>query len=247
MDFKSRLNEFLNYKGLTHYAFERRVGIGNGLSAKMTENTRMSTLKKIADAFPDLDINWLRTGVGNMLKTCNNVCATNQSVANTGNNVNVVIGAHGGELNRFGDSSERNKNDNWRPVLPSNIAHRPDYDIHDELLTNDFSNSNLEKLYSGNLVVDFWYVIEDNDLYPHFQRGDFIALRAYDRGDYRIKPGAVYAVDTIRDGIMVRRFKENDNGDFVSYTFNTDDNQLFVIPKDEVIRIYKIVLMFRRV
>ena len=87
MNLKDRLKEYISYKGLTVQRFEDAVGVANGSVNKMGDNTRMSTLDKISEAFPDLDMIWLRTGVGSMLKgnTNNIAIATDNGHAVAGN------------------------------------------------------------------------------------------------------------------------------------------------------------------
>lgn len=62
MGLKERLLQFIDNKGLTVQEFELRTGLSNGAVSKMGDNTRMATLDKISIIFPDLDIDWLRTG-----------------------------------------------------------------------------------------------------------------------------------------------------------------------------------------
>ncbi len=62
MGLKERLLQFIDNKGLTVQEFELRTGLSNGAVSKMGDNTRMATLDKISIVFPDLDIDWLRTG-----------------------------------------------------------------------------------------------------------------------------------------------------------------------------------------
>ncbi|MBD5584885.1 MAG: helix-turn-helix transcriptional regulator [Clostridia bacterium] len=67
MDLRDRLRLFINYKGLNDTSFQKIVGLGNASVSKMGDNTRRSTLDKISNAFPELNIAWIRTGIGNML------------------------------------------------------------------------------------------------------------------------------------------------------------------------------------
>lgn len=70
MGLKDRLLQFIDNKGLTVQEFEVRAGLSNGAVSKMGDNTRVATLEKISTVFPDLDIDWLRTGKGNdVIKT----------------------------------------------------------------------------------------------------------------------------------------------------------------------------------
>lgn len=67
MDLKSRLIEFIDYKGLSVQSFELQCGLSNGAASKMGNNTRRSTIDKISKSYPELNTNWLLTGEGGML------------------------------------------------------------------------------------------------------------------------------------------------------------------------------------
>ncbi len=64
---QDRLSEYLKYKSLTFKDFERLCNLSNGTAARLRETTRKSTFDRIANSC-DLNINWLLTGEGNMLK-----------------------------------------------------------------------------------------------------------------------------------------------------------------------------------
>ena len=64
---KERLLYFIEYKGLPVQMFEKIVGLSNAAVSKMGDNTRRSTIDKISKSFPELDVNWLLTGQGEML------------------------------------------------------------------------------------------------------------------------------------------------------------------------------------
>lgn len=67
MDLKSRLVAFIESEGLTVQAFEAKCGLSNGAVSKMGNNTRRSTLDRISNIYPELNISWLLTGDGSML------------------------------------------------------------------------------------------------------------------------------------------------------------------------------------
>ena len=64
---KERLLEFLEYSGLGQNAFEVKAGISKGYITNFTGNMTSRILKKIRDTYPDLNIDWLKTGNGSML------------------------------------------------------------------------------------------------------------------------------------------------------------------------------------
>lgn len=67
MNLKNRILQFIEYKGITVQEFEKRAGLSNASVSKMGDNTRTSTLDKLSNSFPELNVNWLRTGEGEML------------------------------------------------------------------------------------------------------------------------------------------------------------------------------------
>lgn len=64
---KERLYEYLNAKQLKAFAFERQCKLGNGFCSKINDNVSDGSLSLIEKGAPDLNINWLKTGFGEML------------------------------------------------------------------------------------------------------------------------------------------------------------------------------------
>ena len=198
---------------------------------------------------------WIIDGEGDMLvnsaeaiqkasTAINQAWATNSpnAIVNAAYNGNVTVSESGNIIpNKYGDSPEEERR--WCPVVPTSMSKQRDFDIFGHITKQ--IGGNLERLYAGTAPVDVWHYVTDNDLYPHYQKGDCLGLKAYDIDDRRIKTGNVYVVDTNRDGFVFRRFRKLDNGDFESYTFNESDPQTYVIPQEDIIRVYSVVLMFR--
>lgn len=64
---QERLAAFLAEYNLSAQAFERKCNIGVATASKLSENSRETTFAKIAKAYPQLNIDWLKTGDGQML------------------------------------------------------------------------------------------------------------------------------------------------------------------------------------
>ena len=199
---------------------------------------------------------WIMTGKGDMLanKSADDIqkasTVVNQAWANNSPNA-MVNAAYNGNItvadsentsrNKYGDSPDEERR--WCPVVPTSMARQANFDIMGHV-TKQIGGS-MERLYAGTAPIDVWHYVTDNDLYPFYQKGDCLGLKAYDIDDRRIKTGNVYVVDTNRDGFIFRRFRLLENGDFESYTFNESDPQSYVIPQEDIIRVYSVVLMFR--
>lgn len=62
-----RILQFIVYLGISVSEFERSCNLSNGAVSKMGDNTRRSTLNKICNVYPQLNIDWLLTGKGDMV------------------------------------------------------------------------------------------------------------------------------------------------------------------------------------
>ena len=199
---------------------------------------------------------WIMTGKGDMLANksaddiqkastvVNQAWATNSpnAMVNAAYNGNITVSeGENTKRNKYGDSPDEERR--WCPVVPTSMARQGNFDIMGHV-TKQIGGS-MERLYAGTAPIDVWHYVTDNDLYPFYQKGDCLGLKAYDIDDRRIKTGIVYVVDTNRDGFIFRRFRLLENGDFESYTFNESDPQSYVIPQEDIIRVYSVVLMFR--
>ena len=227
-------------------------GLKKGKDGVLTE----SLLMRFAQTFRNtINKDWVLFGDGEMLiKSADDIqrasTVVNQAWANNSPNA-MVNSAYNGNItvsegentkrNKYGDSPDEERR--WCPVVPTSMARQGNFDIMGHV-TKQIGGS-MERLYAGTAPIDVWHYVTDNDLYPFYQKGDCLGLKAYDIDDRRIKTGNVYVVDTNRDGFIFRRFRLLENGDFESYTFNESDPQSYVIPQEDIIRVYSVVLMFR--
>lgn len=66
---KERFTLFLKYLGIGQGKFEKITDIGNGTINNIKDGISTPKLAKISEAYPELNIEWLITGNGTMLKT----------------------------------------------------------------------------------------------------------------------------------------------------------------------------------
>jgi hypothetical protein len=65
---KQRLITFLKHLGIGQGKFEKNTGIGNGTVNNIKDGISSPKLAKILERYPELNIEWLLTGEGEMLK-----------------------------------------------------------------------------------------------------------------------------------------------------------------------------------
>lgn len=68
MDAKSRLKLFLEYKGITMAEFEGNCGFAHGYVNNIRRAPSVKACALIALLYPELSIEWLRTGRGDMIQ-----------------------------------------------------------------------------------------------------------------------------------------------------------------------------------
>lgn len=66
---KDRLITFIAYKGYNNFQFEKICNFGNGTINNSRGNFSQKKLDIIIKTFPELSLNWLITGEGEMLRT----------------------------------------------------------------------------------------------------------------------------------------------------------------------------------
>ena len=70
---KERIEAYLYAKRITKADFCRTIDVSKAYVATLVRSISPEKLKKIADCYPDLDIAWLMTGEGSMIKPISNV------------------------------------------------------------------------------------------------------------------------------------------------------------------------------
>ncbi len=63
---QDRLKQFIALMDMSVLAFENKCGMAQGTVNKMTDNSRQRTLEKIHKTYPQLNMDWLKTGEGEM-------------------------------------------------------------------------------------------------------------------------------------------------------------------------------------
>ena len=71
MTIKDRLKLYLSYKNLSSRELERQCNISNGVMGRLSQSTSPKTLKRIEEN-SDLNVSWLLSGEGEMIKLSNN-------------------------------------------------------------------------------------------------------------------------------------------------------------------------------
>lgn len=83
---RERLVKYLAFKGITQMEFQKTIGASSGYVRNIVNTIGAKFQFRIGQAYPDLNLNWLLTGSGNML---------NSNYSNDGvNGSNVINGSN---------------------------------------------------------------------------------------------------------------------------------------------------------
>lgn len=70
---KERLTDYLNFKKINVYDFQRALGVSKSYVATISKSIQPDKLERISNLYPDLSIGWLMIGQGEMIfNDCNN-------------------------------------------------------------------------------------------------------------------------------------------------------------------------------
>lgn len=248
---RKRLNQAVDWLVYKHMAgsiseIAEKTGVNRShFSSVLKDKNKPVTdamLLKLCAAYAKLDFEWLSKGKGTPLVK-QDVSISGKNIVN-GNATNTIVGDFRDisvqTPNQYGDSpSEERK---WAPVVPQSMASMPDFDIIGHL-TKQMTGGNVERLYSGTLDIDAWHYIPDSDI-EDFCKGDCLGIKAYPEDKECIVPGKLYVVDTRLNGMLVRYLWKTEGG-YAAATSKDGSRNSFMIADDDVIRIYRKLIMFR--
>ena len=220
---KDRLLEFLRYKGLGQQKFEISIGMSNGWANKVGDSIRENTLKKISEVYPELNIAWLKSGVGIML--------------NNGESEETLYTPkeeHPKERNQKDATEETAKMVLLLPVSAQGGS------------LNDFvvsvKESDCEKVVSPIRGVDFAMSVSGDSMSPEYPNGSRIFIKRINERAF-IEWGKVYVLDTC-NGTVIKILVPSDKEGYVKcVSINTDPIFApFEVALEDIYGVYKVLL-----
>jgi phage repressor protein C with HTH and peptisase S24 domain len=244
-----RLRAFIGYLELTPYAFEMSIGVSKGSISKAIDNGKTigsESLGKIFTTYPNLNLEWLIIGEGDMLKNINIPIQQKDDVhlIHTPNSTPNSKSEKLGVRNEWKASSPRESkySEGGIEINANQVA----IDILDVRAAANFTGVALagdkpeilgqltlpkKMLQSGKHMA---FPIIGDSMEPTLYAGDTVVGRFLDRSEYEnIRDQFIYIVVT-RDGVIVKRvlnrLKErgwircrSDNRKYSAYNVDEDD------------------------
>lgn len=218
-----RLNKFIDYQGETKYRFYKKTGLSNGFLDK-NRNIGSDKCEIISVCYPDLNIEWLITGNGKMIKN---------------GQIEESIGVGYNES----ESSEK--------VIKSDIiSYKGGVPYYDVDFMNGFTSveeirhRNPEYLinYLPANQCDVWVNATGDSMQTLIHHGDTIALKQVDLEWFPL--GEVYAIVTKNGHRMIKRITKSSKAGFYTLVSENKDKYLYPdqdIPKKQIYSLFKVV------
>lgn len=246
-----RLRQFVDFKGISKYKFYQLTGIANGYLDR-EGNIGTDKCEQIISVFPELNLTWLVTGEGEM--TVDSAKATIVTGDINGNGNNVIAGNN----NKVGDE------------IPAEIVEEIREELKEEVKAEIVEAESIP-MVSGEISatsgVDVKAYIEENEdeleyinpsqkvghanhaeqltdmaMAPSFLPGDFMFLK-FLKDKTAIVDGKMYYFNTKNRSSMIRKVKVE--GNCLRLIAENPTFGDIIMPKDDVIRVAKIVGMLR--
>lgn len=199
--------------------------------------------RAILEKYSSINPEWLLYGEGEMLKSTPTISGDITVNGNHNSHIghaSVHCENCGGEI--VSDVQELQ----GAPVIPTALCREGNCDILEYIEENP-EEVEISPIRAKGVTIDLWYRIRasDNSNSPTYMPGDNIALASYPKGEERPRPGRFYVVDTYSNGFELGILYPTENGDFRMQKKNRDEYPDFIIERDDIIRIYRVIMMVR--
>ena len=256
-DIANNLRTYILSIGSTANAFAKEVGIDPANFARMLkgkQNITKKTLNKIEIAHPHLNMDWVITNEGEMLrpqqermvKLPADAANVEQRNYNSPGATMFATNVHHTYNNSSKpmQSSLQSATDNVRPLIPMSLYKQPNTDVYEKIIIEKKDGVELMPYFAGFSDYQLYMEVQDEAMLPDFKVGDRVALSAMPKNTYVLN-GNIYAIDTINHGLFIRILIDRDHDYECQSTNNQSRYVTFRVPKSDVIRIYRVMGLTR--
>lgn len=211
---KERLEFFLKSEKISNSEFGRRIGACASYVASIRKSISPDKIEGIAENWPNLNIEWLLTGEGEMLKSQSTKVPTTSTEQNNNNVLSDRQEGYTADLKAEDVEIIESEEGAIIPepvIVPPSIMQRPDTDAKEWVESRE-AQANADRLQIAGILkaTDMVWKVEDEAMQPTLFQGEYVLIKEmYDEA--RIIDGRVYAIDTKYHGNLIRRVY--DDGD----------------------------------
>lgn len=213
-----RLEEFIKNQCISVRSFEQTISASDGMIRRAINNKtdiQSKWLSKIADNYPQLNLNWLITGKGSMIISTQNKDSNELPIAHHTDSkegiplipINAMTGA-------FTEDQQIMEYECERFIIPS---------------------------FKG---ADFLIGVKGSSMYPRYNSGDIVACKRLNLQDIFFQWNKVYVLDTDQ-GPLIKRIKPGTDKGHVTIVSDNKDYEPFELAIDHIYHVALVIGVIR--
>ena len=211
--------EFLRYKGLSQLKFEESVNLSRGFVNNIGDSIREASLQKIVSVYPELNIAWLKTGVGTML---------------------IGKGESEGTLYTPKEKPESIESEETATMVLLLPVSAQGGSLNDFVVS--VKDSDCEKVVSPIRGVDFAMPISGDSMSPEYPNGSRVFIKRINERAF-IEWGKAYVLDTCNGTVIKILVPSNKEGYVRCVSINPDPIFApFEVAMQDIYGVYKVLL-----
>lgn len=235
---KQRIKEYLKYKGVKIIEFSAAIGVSNAYISSIKKSIQPDKISRIQECYPDLNIEWLVTGRGNMLNTPQGNMSVINNGTNSGTMANSIVTTR--STSGINDSDADDMDVEELPVIPSNVYFDPNVTLVDYLNEHNVRKSPRVKQFPTYHML---LPVCENTMTQECKPSDKLAVRILDKDNPKIFNGRMYILDLVGNQSILCYLTKTEGGYIASYE-NSRYSDDFIAFED-VEQIYKVVGLIR--
>lgn len=239
---KQRLLDFIYHLRVSQKDFCDALGVSNSYVHSIRKSIAPEKLSAISALYPELNIEWLLTGKGEMLNSgravSGGVVVTNNGQINGNNNMNVTH-THSSSAEQSDEDVPMSEVEEI-PVVPRKLYNETNVDVLEYVNEHNVNTSPSVLQFPS---FDIWWYVYTDSMQCEYMPGDKLALRAYPKGFEKIRNGRDYVIQTNLNGMTLCRLTRCDGGYIASYENKKYSDDF--IPEEDVVNIFKIMGLLR--
>lgn len=231
MGVKERIKQFCKLEGSTVAAFEESIGASNGYVNSISKSIGLERLNVIIEKYPNINLEWLLTGRGDMLKT--------KGASQNGSRSVIAMASRKDTDNQQTNQIEYTKGSQTRPRIPFEAAAGSL-----SIAVDSIKEGQCERfpVITSLPEYDFTIIARGESMAPVIESGDELACRFTTESSF-IQWGRTYVLDTT-EGVIVKRIF--DNGECILCKSNNPNYPAYPVNKKEIYRMALVVGLLRQ-
>lgn len=231
---KERLEKIAAFDSLSIRRFEEKCGLKRGNISNMSNESSIGSdkLSKIIDTYSSIDIEWLLTGKGDMLK--------NETIL-PAQNATCTVSSVGKETREI-STSQLKKADNSTKGIPLIPLHAMAGALRGEISVLEYEcEQYVVPAFKG---ADFLIPVKGNSMNPTYQSGDIVACQRTPMASVFFQWNKPYVLDTAQ-GAIIKRIRPGQDDEHVQIVSDNTDYLPFELHKSEIYAVALVIGIIR--